>query len=75
MGPSIKDVRSQRGVVQCGQEGRRFFRCGHPHFLGQKISDFLKFMVCPHGQEGKGGEVEPVRAMGEGDAILCGCLL
>jgi len=42
--PSIKDVRSQWGGG--------FFRCGRPHFLVQKGSDFSKFMVCPHGQEG-----------------------
>jgi len=35
---------------------RGVFRCRRPHFLmqKQKISDFLKFMVCPHGH---GGEV------------------
>jgi len=31
-----------------GQGG--FFKCGRPHFLMQKTSDFSKFMVCPHGQ-------------------------
>jgi len=45
----------------CSQGGRRFvrcrhfadkgvFRCGSPHFLVQKASDFSKFTVCPHGQ-------------------------
>jgi len=34
--------------------GRGFFRCGCPHFLVQKNSDFSKFLVCPHGQEGGG---------------------
>jgi len=57
----MKDVRSNQGgrrFVQCGHfldkwEGR-FFRCGRSYFLAQKSSDFLKFMVCPHGQRGKG---------------------
>jgi len=57
-GPCIKNVRSQEGegFVQCGHfsDKRGFFRCGRPHFLVQKTSDFLKFMVCPHGQGGKG---------------------
>jgi len=57
-GLSIKDVRS-RGVgggevVQCGHEGRGVFRCGRSHFLVENITDFLKFMVCPHGQGGWG---------------------
>jgi len=34
----------------CGQGWRGFFRCGRPHFLVQKTSDFSKFMVYPHGQ-------------------------
>jgi len=34
-----------------------FFRCGHLQFLVQKTSNFLKFMVCRHGQRG----VEPLR--------------
>jgi len=29
---------------------RGFFRCGRLHFFVQKSSDFLKFVVCPHGQ-------------------------
>jgi len=33
-----------------------------PHFLMQKTANFLKFMVCPHGQ---GGRVDFF-------AILCG---
>jgi len=39
-GPSIKDVRSQEGFVQCGHlsEGW-FFRCGRPHFLAHKTSN------------------------------------
>jgi len=32
--------------------GRVFFKCGRPHFLAQKTSDFLKFMMCLHGQGG-----------------------
>jgi len=37
-----------------GQGGKGFFRCGRPHFLAQKTSDFLKFMVCPRGKGGGG---------------------
>jgi len=33
-------------------KGEGFFRCGRPHFLAQKTLDFLKFIVCPHGQGG-----------------------
>jgi len=46
------------------KKGGGFFWCGRPHFLVQKNSDFSKFMVCPHGQEGlnqwtrgKGGSI------------------
>jgi len=47
--PAIKDVRSQGGRVCpvrtfCGRGGG-FFRWGCPHFLVQKTSEFLKFMV------------------------------
>jgi len=38
----------------CGQKG--FFRCGRPHFLVQKTSDFSKIMACPHGH-GEGGSI------------------
>jgi len=31
---------------------RKFLRCWRPHFLVQKTMDFLKFLVCPHGQGG-----------------------
>jgi len=59
-GLSMKDVRSQGGVClvffEQGIE-EKFFRCGRPHFLVQKTSDLLKFMVCPHGQV----EIELVR--------------
>jgi len=54
LGLSIKDVRSQRGGSLFNADKGRgvFFRCGRPHFLVQITSDFLKFMVCPHGQGG-----------------------
>jgi len=59
----------------CGQ--RAFFRCGRPHFLVQKTSDFSKFMMCPHGQGERG--VKPERTLcGQGGeavnffALLCG---
>jgi len=45
--------------VQCGHfsdKGEGFFKCGRPHFLVQKIFNFLKFMVCSHGQEGREGD-------------------
>jgi len=70
------------GVIQYGnfadKRGRGYFKCGRPHILVQNTSDFLKFMVCPHGQEGRG---EPMRTFfgqegtGQFSAILCGCLL
>jgi len=56
---SIKDALNPGGRKVCpvqtffGQGGG-FFRRGRPHFLVQKISDFLKFMVCRHGQRGRG---------------------
>jgi len=31
--------------------------CGRPHFFAQTTSDFLKFMMCPHGQGGEGVEL------------------
>jgi len=63
-----------------GQEGGGFFICGRPHFLAQKILDFLKFMVCPHGQGGRGelSRADIFRTRGEGVnffAILYGRLL
>jgi len=59
-GLSIKEVRSQReGVCPVRTRGRGFFRSGRPQFLVQKASNFSKFLVCPHGQKGKG--VDPVR--------------
>jgi len=39
-----------RGVVQCGH----FADNGCPHLLVQKTPDFSKFMVCPHGEGGRG---------------------
>jgi len=33
---------------------RSYFRCRCPHFLVQKTLEFSKFMVCGHGQEGRG---------------------
>jgi len=54
---NIHNIRSQSGERRacpvrtfCGQRVRRFFRCGRPHFLVQKTSNFSKFMSCPHGQ-------------------------
>jgi len=38
---------------------REFFRCGRPHILVTKTSDFSKFMACQH--EKRGEWVEPVR--------------
>jgi len=35
-------------------QGVRGFRWGRPHFLAQKTPEFSKFMVCPHGQGGRG---------------------
>jgi len=58
-GPSIK-MSAVRGkaVVQCGHfTDKGVFRCRLPHFLMQKTSDFMKFMVGPHGL----GGVQPVR--------------
>jgi len=49
----------RREFVQCRHFAEKgCFRCGCPHFFMQKTWDISKFMVCPHGQEGKG--VEPV---------------
>jgi len=36
----------------CGQG--EFFKCGRSHFLERNTTDFSKFMVCPHGQGGRG---------------------
>jgi len=35
-------------------KGEGFFRCGCPQFLTQKTPDFLKLMMCLHGQGGRG---------------------
>jgi len=65
-----------RRFVQCGhfmKKGEGIFRCGRPHLLMQKTSDFSKFMVCPHGQGG-------LSQCGQGErkvnfiSILCGRL-
>jgi len=62
--PSLKDVHTQRGrekslssadICEQGSKDKGFFRCGRPHFLVQKTSDFSKFMVCLHGRTDKGG--------------------
>jgi len=56
-----------RGVCRRGHfsdRGERgFCTCGRPDFLVQKASDFLKFMMRPHGQ----GGVEPM-GVGSGGA-------
>jgi len=79
---AVLNSRPQSEVsAQCGHfadKGGGVFRSGRPHFLAQKSSDFLKFMVCPRGQGGL--SLEPVRTFcgqaGEGQffAILCGRL-
>jgi len=46
-------------LIFCGQGKGEFFKCGNPHLLGQKTSDFLKFMVSA--QQGRRG-VEPMRS-------------
>jgi len=55
---SIKDVRTQGGLSSATfcVLGDGVFRCGRPHFLALKSSNFLKFMVCLHGQE-RGSEL------------------
>jgi len=54
LGAVHKRPPQSEGFVQCGhfadKEEGGFFRCGRPHFLAQKASDFYKFIVCPHGQ-------------------------
>jgi len=84
-GPSIKYVHSQGGmggypVRAFFEQGGAFFRCGCPHFLAQKTSDILKFMMCLHGQGGKGGlsYCGPIANKEGGDqffTILCRRLL
>jgi len=53
-GPSIKNVRSQGGGGLLSSADilrtRGFIKCGRPHFLAQKTSNFSELMVCPHGQ-------------------------
>jgi len=57
-GPSIKGICShgEGGFISVvdifrAREGE-FFKCGLPHFLARKTSDFSKFMECSHGQGG-----------------------
>jgi len=57
-GPSIKDVRSQgslsgAGILRTMGEGGSS-NSDVLTFRRKKVSDFLKFMVCPHGH-GMGG--------------------
>jgi len=60
----------------CGQGERVFFRCGRPQVFVQKTSDFLKFIVRPHGQGGRWGLVSAdilrTRRSGQFFAIFCG---
>jgi len=60
-------------------KGQGFFRCGSPRFFVQKLLDFSKFMVCPHGQEKEGlsqrGHFADKGEGGQFFAILCGRLL
>jgi len=53
-GLSIKTSTFREKFVQYRHfsDNRGFFRCGRPHFLVQKTSDFSKFMVCPLRQGG-----------------------
>jgi len=49
----------RRGFAQCGhftgkEGGGSSDVDGRPHFLATKTSDFSKFIVCPHGQGGRG---------------------
>jgi len=66
--PFIKDVHSKEGLYNKKGE---FFRCECPHLLVQKTLDFSKFMVCPHGQGGRGVEPVQTRERGHFFAILC----
>jgi len=56
-GPSIKDVRSQRGLSIAGilrTKGEGVLQMRTSALLSAKSSDFLIFMMCPHGQGKKG---------------------
>jgi len=87
-GPSIKVVRSQRGVcpMRRGGEGSSFsaairkpglLNCGRPHFLVKNTTDFSKLMVCPHRQGGGVSKCGRLRTWERGQffTILCGRLL
>jgi len=72
---SMKNVRIQGKRRLCtvqifyGQRG--FFKCGRPHFFGQKASDISKFMVRVRTDK-RGGEVESMRTFcGHGGSIFC----
>jgi len=76
LGLSIKDVRNHGRYVQCGHfadKGKRFFRCGWPPFLVEKISDFRNLWSA---RMDKRRRIEPVltfcgREEGQFFAILC----
>jgi len=73
-GPSIKDVCSQgEGLVQCRHFVSKGFRCGRPHFLVQKTSDFSKFMLCPHGQGRDSASADVADNRGGGQFFLRFC--
>jgi len=56
-----------RGLSSADKEGEGSFRSGRPHFFCNKTSDFSKFMVCPHGQGGRGlSQCGHFSDMGEG---------
>jgi len=69
LGPFIKDVRIQGVGVLSSTDKGEFFRYGRPHFLMQKTSNFLKFMVCPHGQGGLSSGVTRGLSQGGGQAL------
>jgi len=43
---------TEEDVCPLWTRDRELFRWERPHFLLHKTSDFWKFMLCPHGQEG-----------------------
>jgi len=58
MGPSIKDVHSQRGRGLSNADilrTRGVLQMRTSALFAAKPSNFSKFMVCPHGQERRGG--------------------
>jgi len=67
---SIKDVRSQ-GVVQCGYFADKWlFRCGRPHFLVQKTSDFRNLWCVRNKRGGGVSQYVHLRTRREG-SIFC----